>query len=61
MPKVLVIEKKPTIQALLKERFVGDSIGVEGVPSIDQAAANFLASGYDVLVWDAVTSKTEQS
>ncbi|HKY07967.1 MAG TPA: sigma-54 dependent transcriptional regulator [Candidatus Binatia bacterium] len=61
MPKVLTIEKRGAIQALLKDRFVGESITVEGVCSIDQAAENLLASGCDVLIWDAVASKTEQS
>jgi DNA-binding NtrC family response regulator len=61
MSKVLVIEKKATIQALLKERFLGDSILVDSVPVIDQAVEQFMATGYDVLIWDAVTSKTEQS
>jgi DNA-binding NtrC family response regulator len=61
MPKVLVIEKKPAIQALLRERFVGDSIAVEGVCSVDQATEHFIATRCHVLIWDAVTSKTEQS
>jgi DNA-binding NtrC family response regulator len=60
MSKVLVVEKKARIQALLKERFVGDSISVDSVPVIDQAMEH-MATGYDVLIWDAVTSKTEQS
>ena len=61
MSTVLVIEKKATIQALLKERFVGDSISIDSVPLIDQAMEQFMATEYDVLIWDAVTSKTEQS
>ena len=61
MPKVLVIEKKAAIQALLKERFPADSVSIDSVPVIDQAAEHFVAAGYDVLIWDAVTSKTEQS
>ena len=61
MPKVLVIEKKAAIQALLKERFPTDSVSIDSVPVIDQAAEHFVAAGYDVLIWDAVTSKTEQS
>ena len=61
MPKVLVIEKKPAIQSLLREGFVGESIAVEHVCSIDQAAEHFIAARYDVLIWDAVSSKTEQS
>jgi DNA-binding NtrC family response regulator len=61
MSKVLVIEKKATIQALLKQRFVDDSISVDSVPVIEQAMEQFMATGYDVLIWDAVISKTEQS
>ena len=61
MPKVLTIEKRGVIQALLKERFVGESIAVEGVYNVDQAAEHLFATGCDVLIWDAVTSKTEQS
>lgn len=61
MSKVLVIEKKATIQALLKERFVGESVSVDSVPLVDQAMERFMAAGYDVLIWDAVTSKTEQA
>ena len=61
MSKVLVIEKNATIQALLKERFVGESVSVDSVPVVDQAMERFMAAGYDVLIWDAVTSKTEQA
>jgi len=61
MSKVLVIEKKATIQALLKERFVGESVSVDSVPVVDQAMDRFMAAAYDVLIWDAVTSKTEQA
>lgn len=61
MPKVLVIEKKTAIQTLLKERFARECVVVDSVPVIEQAAEHFAATGYDVLIWDAVTSKTEQS
>lgn len=61
MSKVLVIEKNATIQALLKERFVNESVSVDSVPVVDQAMERFMAAGYDVLIWDAVTSKTEQA
>ena len=61
MSKVLVIEKKATIQALLRERFVNESVSVDSVPVVDQAMERFMAAGYDVLIWDAVTSKTEQA
>ena len=61
MSKVLVVEKTGTIQALLKQRFAGGHISIDTVPVIERAMENFMASGYDVLIWDAVTSKTEQS
>ena len=61
MSKVLLIEKNATIQALLKERFVNESVSVDSVPVVDQAMERFMAAGYDVLIWDAVTSKTEQA
>jgi DNA-binding NtrC family response regulator len=61
MPKVLVIEKSGAIQRLLQQRFNGGSIAIDTVPVIDQAMEQFMATGYDVLIWDAVTSKTEQS
>ena len=61
MPKVLVIEKSGAIQRLLKQRFSGGSISVDTLPVIDQAMEQFMATGYDVLIWDALTSKTEQS
>jgi DNA-binding NtrC family response regulator len=61
MPKVLIIEKKPAIQTLLRERFEDASVLVDSVPCVDQAAKNFLAAVYDVLIWNAVVSKTEQS
>jgi DNA-binding response OmpR family regulator len=61
MPKVLVIEKKASIQTLLKRRFVGDSVSVDSVPVIDQAMEQFMATGYDVLIWDAVPSPTVHS
>ena len=61
MPKVLVIEKKSALQELLRVRFAGEAVGVDSVPDIEQAAEHFAATGYDVLIWDAVTSKTEQS
>jgi DNA-binding NtrC family response regulator len=61
MPKVLIIEKSGAIQRLLKERFVGDSISVDSVCLINQAVEQLTESGYDVLIWDAAASKTEQA
>ena len=61
MPKVLTIEKSGGIQRFLKERFAGDSVSVDSVSVVDQAAQQLTETGYDVLIWDAVASKTEQS
>jgi DNA-binding NtrC family response regulator len=61
MPKVLVIETTGTIRALLQQRFGGDRVSVDTVPVIERAMEQFKATGYDVLIWDAVGSKTEQS
>jgi DNA-binding NtrC family response regulator len=60
MPKVLVVEKTGHIQALLRERFVTD-IAVDAVPFVAGALEKIKTHGYDVLIWDAVASKTEQS
>jgi two-component system, NtrC family, response regulator AtoC len=61
MSRVLVIENAGHIQSLLKQRFAGDRISVDTVPVIERATEQFMATGYDVLIWDAVASKTEQS
>jgi DNA-binding NtrC family response regulator len=60
MPKVLVIEKTRTIHELLKGCFA-DNISVDVLPLSAIATTEFTSRGYDVLIWDAVTSKTEQS
>jgi DNA-binding NtrC family response regulator len=61
MPKVLVIEKTGRIQALLRERFSADHITVDAMPLMGGATEKFNMRGYDVLIWDAVASKTEQA
>ena len=61
MPKVLVIEKTGTIRALLEERFAGDRVSIDAMPVIESAMEQSVATAYDVLIWDAVASKTEQS
>jgi two-component system NtrC family response regulator len=61
MPKVLVIEKTGAIQALLTHRFDGDRISIDTVPMVENAMEQCRATGYDVLIWDSVASKTEQS
>src|SRR5262245_20848849 len=61
MPRVLVVEKAGHIQALLRERFSADHISVDVVPFVTGALEKIKAQGYDVLIWDAASSKTEQS
>jgi DNA-binding NtrC family response regulator len=61
MPTVLVIEKTGNIQALLRKQFSGDPVFVDAVPVVEAAAQKFMTEGYDVLIWDAIVSKTEQS
>lgn len=61
MSKILVVEKKAHIQALLRERLPGDHISVDAMPLIEAANEKFKLGGYDVLIWDAIASKTEQS
>jgi DNA-binding NtrC family response regulator len=61
MPKVLVVEKTANIQALLKNRFSADHISLDATPLIAGAMEKLNSGGYDVLVWDAAASKTEQS
>jgi DNA-binding NtrC family response regulator len=61
MSKVLVVEKTGHIQALLRERFAADHISVDAVPFVAGALEKIKTHGYDVLIWDAAASKTEQS
>jgi len=61
MPRVLVIEKTGKIQALLSQRFSGDHISVDATPLISGDTVGVTAMGCDVLIWDAVATKTEQS
>ncbi|MGB7948935.1 MAG: sigma-54 dependent transcriptional regulator [Candidatus Binatia bacterium] len=61
MSRVLVVEKTGRIQSLLRDRFSGDPISVEGMPLIGRAIQQITTPGYDVLIWDAIASKTEQS
>jgi DNA-binding NtrC family response regulator len=59
MPKVLVIDNTDYLQSLLKNRFAADDISIDAIPA---APAGIEKLGtYDVLIWDAVGSKTEQS
>lgn len=61
MSKVLVVEKTGKIQALLRERFSRDHVSVDSMPIIGGATEKATSGEYDVLIWDAVASKTEQS
>jgi DNA-binding NtrC family response regulator len=61
MPKVLVVEKTGHIQALLRERFAAHDISVDAVPFVAGALEKIKTHGYDVLIWDAAASRTEQS
>jgi DNA-binding NtrC family response regulator len=61
MSKVLVIEQTDKIRALLKHQFSGDHISVHATPLIQAAMEELKTTRYDVLIWDAAGSKTEQS
>lgn len=61
MSKVLVVEKTGKIQALLRERFSRDHVSVDSMPISGGATEKATSGEYDVLIWDAVASKTEQS
>ncbi len=61
MPKVLVVERTGEIQAHLRRQFLGDAVSVDGFPIIGAETEKFAAEPYDVVIWDAATSKTEQS
>ncbi|MGH7845281.1 MAG: sigma 54-interacting transcriptional regulator [Candidatus Binatia bacterium] len=61
MAKVLVLEKTGSIHALLTNHFSGYHICVDAASLIDEAQKKLKKGGYDVLIWDAVVSKTEQS
>src|SRR5919106_612781 len=61
MASVLIVERTSNIRALLEKQFSAGHISVESMPLIARAAERFEAEKYDVLIWDAVESKTEQS
>jgi DNA-binding NtrC family response regulator len=61
MSRVLIIERACHFQALLRSRFSADSVLVDAMPFIGGAAEKIISQGYDVLIWDAAASKTEQS
>jgi DNA-binding NtrC family response regulator len=61
MCRILVIEKTCNIQTLLRDRFSRDHVCVDAMPLVGGAMEKFKAARYDVLIWDAPGSKTEQS
>ena len=61
MAKVLVVEKTANIQSWLREHFSGDHVSVHAVSMIAGAMEELKATRFEVLIWDAVASKTEQS
>jgi DNA-binding NtrC family response regulator len=61
MSRLLIIEKTVNLEALLRRRFSGSHITVDGTSYVPAAMDKFKGAAYDVLIWDAVTSKTEQS
>ena len=61
MAKVLVVEKTANIQSWLRKHFSGDHVSVHAVPMIAGAMEEMKATRFEVLIWDAVASKTEQS
>src|SRR5919106_506266 len=61
MSKVLVLEKTGSIRALLTQHFSGCPSSVDAASLIGEAQKKLKQGGYDVLIWDAVVPKTEQS
>ncbi|HWP60381.1 MAG TPA: sigma-54 dependent transcriptional regulator [Candidatus Acidoferrales bacterium] len=61
MSRVLVVEKTGDIQALLRDRFSRHQVCVEGIPFVGGAMEKCKTGRYEVLIWDAAGSKTEQS
>jgi DNA-binding NtrC family response regulator len=61
MSRILVIERTGNIQSLLRTRFAGEPITVDSMPFVGGVRERFEKEGYDVLIWDAIASKTEQS
>ncbi|HEY7318896.1 MAG TPA: sigma-54 dependent transcriptional regulator [Candidatus Binatia bacterium] len=61
MPRILVIAKTGEIQGLLKRQFSDNPVFVDAVPTIGAASEMLAAGAYDIVIWDAFTSRTEQS
>ncbi len=60
MARLLVIEKKEYISALLKRRFSKDRIAIDSVGVIDAAPEKFRQGVYDVLILDGDLSKSDR-
>jgi DNA-binding NtrC family response regulator len=61
MCSVLVVESTGNVEAVLKKRFPAEHICVESMPLVAEAMTKVKMRGYDILIWDAVASATEQS
>jgi DNA-binding NtrC family response regulator len=61
MAKILVVERTGDVQAALRRRFLADHICVDSIPLVEEAMERVKTRGYDILIWDAVASATEQS
>jgi DNA-binding NtrC family response regulator len=61
MSSVLIVERTGNIRAVLEKQFSAHHISVDSLPLIGGVTEKFATERYDVLVWDAVESKTEQS
>src|SRR5438093_8621706 len=61
MSNVLVLEKTVNIHALLKKRFSADHNSVDATQFVAGATEKLNSRWYNVLIWDAAASKTEQS
>src|SRR5919106_6579260 len=61
MSSVLIVERTGNIRAVLERQFSAHHISVDSMPLIGAATERFETGRYDVLIWDAVESKTEQS
>lgn len=61
MAKLLVVEKKNEIQALLKRCFPADKISVNAVCVLDEALDKFGHGSYDVVIWDERVAGADKS
>jgi DNA-binding NtrC family response regulator len=61
MSTVLVVERTGEVQAVLRKRFPAEHICLDATPLVGEAMQKVKTRGYDILIWDAVASATEQS